>query len=926
MASVMVWFLGGFASATVPALLWLCRRWMARAANHIDEMLGRRISRFPGRYRHHMLRELRFIDLKGLSTLGSSHPELDDVFVDVSLEHRAPHEVAAGVLPEARGDAMTRHRLGEFLDHAQPGVLAVLGAPGSGKTTLVRHTARQVCLSRRGRRRTVPILIYLRDHVSDIVADPCVPLSTLVRDQLGSLGHAEPAGWFTQRLDGGDCVVLLDGLDEVAKQEERGQVARWVERMTRLYPKNDFVITSRPQGYRSAPIDGATVLQVRGFSSEQVTQFVHGWYRVVERDAAEEAPGDLDRRVRHVAGDLLTRLENAPELGDLTVNPLLLTMIANVHRFRGALPGSRVELYREICQVMLWSRQEAKRLPIEPNGERKEGLLRGLAFTMMRQQVRDVPRHVVLEQLRTSLRRISTTRTEEDLLTDLSSSGLLIEREADLYSFAHLTFQEYLAAMHVRDTGDVDVLAASVDDIWWRETTLLYTARSSADAVVAACMESGSINALALAFDVEDTGDLAPELRHRLRELLTESEDDPARRRLRDGVQVTRALRRTPVRTRTGGRVCGVPVGPDIYRLFMAERQVPTPDGFDGTPVTGMWASDAIEFVTWANEVTDGVPGYRLATAAELDELHHRRPVAGTAGLSAWTHSETGEPQLWIARDGNQPTGVDGNTIRSHIHDDIRRAIPVLVHLALIDAARLEPRFWRDSNAAKFAMALVRELGVNETIFQMTVGRYTQSDNGQDRRVLHASNMLHAVELVTELDTVLTRAGNRKQFVELTRKLVELAGLDLDMVEYALQPFLPALTGAELLAWTGSRPFADKFIDDTMADKAARVVALDTLEGTIRQATAEMKASARARLAQKFATIALPVVTRTMPVTTNLATAIRITALSLATVATNDEADDLGDKYREIAAGITVIERRSDGRDRPSETLVLAVS
>ncbi len=47
------------------------------------------------------------------------------------------------------------------------------------------------------------------------------------------------------------------------------------------------------------------------------------------------------------------RLDGAPGLYDLTVNPLLLTMIATVHRYRGALPGSRVDLNGEICQVML---------------------------------------------------------------------------------------------------------------------------------------------------------------------------------------------------------------------------------------------------------------------------------------------------------------------------------------------------------------------------------------------------------------------------------------------------------------------------------------------------------------------------------------------------------------------------------------------
>ena len=72
------------------------------------------------------------------------------------------------------------------------------------------------------------------------------------------------------------------------------------------------------------------------------------------------------------------------------MNPLLLTMIVNVHRYRGALPGSRADLYSEICQVMLWRRQEAKQLPLQMSGDKKVAILGGLAYVMMGRSVSDV--------------------------------------------------------------------------------------------------------------------------------------------------------------------------------------------------------------------------------------------------------------------------------------------------------------------------------------------------------------------------------------------------------------------------------------------------------------------------------------------------------------------------------------------------------
>jgi predicted NACHT family NTPase len=108
-----------------------------------------------------------------------------------------------------------RRSIRDFLGRSQPAVLAVVGAPGSGKTTLLRYTARRWCEAH-GRRAKVPVLLYLRDHVKTIVSAPATSLAEVARGTVGDLAAAEPAGWFEQQLRDGRCLVLLDGLDEVA--------------------------------------------------------------------------------------------------------------------------------------------------------------------------------------------------------------------------------------------------------------------------------------------------------------------------------------------------------------------------------------------------------------------------------------------------------------------------------------------------------------------------------------------------------------------------------------------------------------------------------------------------------------------------------------------------------------------------------------
>jgi hypothetical protein len=761
-------------------------RWQIRVVNRIDRSLTQWMGGIERRYREFMLANLRFIDVKGLATVGFYHPELDEVFVDVSLARRAPNQMSEGLLAQVPPEVTDRHRIGDFLDHSNARILAVVGVPGSGKTTLLRHTAREICRNRRRRRRTVPILLYLRDHAAKIVWAQDTGLPELLQDTLGSQRREELRDWFDRRLSRGECVVLFDGLDEVGDTASRRAVVAWVDRQVRRYPNNDYVITSRPHGYRTADIEGATVLQVRSFTSEQVNTFVRAWYIAVEKHSADDSGADVLLRAEAAADDLLERLSRAPALYELTVNPLLLTMVANVHRYRGALPGSRVRLYEEICQVMLWRRQEAKRLPVELGGDEKEALLRRLAFTMMRRRVRDLRRDEVIEVFRPGLRRMATSVTEAGFLADVTSNGLLIERESELFSFAHLTFQEYLASAHIRARNRSRVLVGAVDDVWWREVTLLYAARSDTDPIVAACLRSGSLTALSLAFDCADQGSqLAPELRRQLEELLDQalaSRIDDARRRLMIGVLVNRRLR-TVVPTSNGSRICANPVTVDLYRLFQQDMGVPAPDANGGNElpagpeiasrvVVGVRGADAIAFARWVNDITQRDPAYRLPSHGELDDAAAHRTLAvatRATPTSVWTEvdADHGHADLWFPTGARHPHAVDGEAVAADVRADIMRSTSTLSRLVLlrsIVAARLlarsldqhgqrDPRLARD-RAFDLAFDLAHTL------------RYVSVDGGGD--------LSHAHARVRELDRALTGAfsGERhERAVRLARDL-----------------------------------------------------------------------------------------------------------------------------------------------------------
>jgi hypothetical protein len=665
------------------------------------------------RYRQRVLDSLKYIDVQDLATGGDHIPELGDVYVDVALVSRAPQSGSS--LSQVAGDTAARYSIGELLDRGPRVVLALIGSPGSGKSTLLAHAARRSARPawgvHRGRRR-IPILLALREQAGSIVADPAISLPDVVRAALGGAAGREPGSWWERQLSHGRCVVLLDGLDEVARADDRLVVAGWVERQIAAHTGNHFVVTARAHGVPASLAAQADVFVVRPFSAGQVQLFLDRWYLAAERHATgtsgRAARRAVQMRARESAARLLALLRDHPALYDLAVNPLLLTMIATAHRYRGALPGSRADLYGEICQVLVSRRVQAKDLPELLPWPAKQTLLAALACQMMRDHVSELTSDRITEVLGPRLERFPASVTGEAFLNDIALNGLLAESPAGRYAFTHLTFQEYLAARHVSVTPElVSSLTGNVSDPWWHETILLYAATADASPIVRACLDSGTIPALTLAFDcAEASTEIDPYLRQcldRERQRAYEPGCSAEHRRLIAGVLAARLVRRTRM-TAAGTRIGIRPVPSDLYWLFLTDTRAPLPDSpcdpRTDQPATGIWGAEAQAFVAWLNSITAIATGVevRLPNHDELREeaisgvLAHELPASVTC---AWTQPPAAAsgpaavPGLWLRPGQPHPHELTGAAIRQVIAVDARNTaiLPQVLTAAVLDVA-----------------------------------------------------------------------------------------------------------------------------------------------------------------------------------------------------------------------------------------------
>jgi hypothetical protein len=191
-----------------------------------------------------------------------------------------------------------------------------------------------------------------------------------------------------------------------------------------------------------------------------------------------------------------------PRLYELAARPLLLTLMAALHAWRGGrLPEQREELYAEAVELLLdqWESQKLRRRSdgtynlIEPSlaewlrTDQKaiRQMLNRLAFEAHRDQPTLVgTADIAQERLVTALMAVNLNPDARParLIEYLSQrAGLLEPRGVGVYAFPHRTFQEYLAACHLTDAGYPDALSEMLWDApnRWREIVRLAGAKAA---------------------------------------------------------------------------------------------------------------------------------------------------------------------------------------------------------------------------------------------------------------------------------------------------------------------------------------------------------------------------------------------------------------------------------------------------------------
>jgi lipopolysaccharide/colanic/teichoic acid biosynthesis glycosyltransferase len=686
-------------------------RWSRRAADAFDSWLSRKLSRFIRAYLSYVKAFTRYMDVKGLSTVGQHILEMKDILISLSLSSISLHRLSSDpVRRHSEERDNSRENIWYWITEAQKSktLLAIIGPPGSGKTTLLRHVAFVLAAGGKYARSVrapskIPVLINLREH-SSWPPDSSLGVASLVRSCLTAVNRPEPPSWVEANLRHGKFAILLDGLDEIPEQRARIAVTEWLRHQASAQAGNLFILTSRPFGYRENPIDGAMVVEVQPLAERQISAFVHQWY--VAASVRSYGASNHSSLIAAATGsaELLARLDQAPSLFELTANPLLLTMLVNVHYYRGALPGTRAELYDEISDVFLAKRDQARGVRIEIPGPRKRVVLQALAYEMISRKMTAVKSNEASHLIESALSTIEQRIEPAEFLQLIEeSAGLLVQKERGVYSFAHLTFQEYLCAEFVKENGRLDEVMANLRNSWWQESIRLFAAISDATPLVNACLSQHDDEELIILGlqCAEEAKALAEEARLAVNAFLdpADARDDISIRRLTARARLLMRLNKDIVLQR--GSFFGKPYITWLeYQHFIDSQTngssvVPDhwhegvyPLGADNHPAVGMRYDDAAKFCKWIETELGSSFKFRLPILDEIERVREGIGAERTSQpLAFWTstqqsHSRDGRfsPLLRFQEEGDRkdvypyticlPVQSDYET---HISDDLER-------------------------------------------------------------------------------------------------------------------------------------------------------------------------------------------------------------------------------------------------------------
>jgi formylglycine-generating enzyme required for sulfatase activity len=405
----------------------------------------------------------------------------------------------------------------ETLMHAPAHRMVLVGFPGTGKSTFVRYLALRMAQELCGQPRKLkswkgkallPVAVSLGSFAESLPKDAERGTATQVEDFLTSVlksdsSMADFAPSLLEVLGKEGGLFLFDGLDEVVNINLRPIIVEAIEAFVDRYSRNIesyFLVTCRKYSYQDPrwQLTNWPKHELALLNDDQIEWFVNAWYDqhiLLDQSRAIE----YNQKKRKLLAAL--HPNDRRQLHDIARYPIILTVMAVVHA-NYELPDSRAQVYQRCVDLLLekWNakrsimgQEQMRNLLAELNIARSriDQALYVIAFEAHKgRDVGDASGGLVTERLVSGVMKEYLQDSQKvDIFLDYcqSANGLLMLQGIitpagsssstplrKVYTFPHMTFEEYLAGRYLDGQGG-DVVRRLLDEAHdrWREAVKL---------------------------------------------------------------------------------------------------------------------------------------------------------------------------------------------------------------------------------------------------------------------------------------------------------------------------------------------------------------------------------------------------------------------------------------------------------------------
>ena len=311
--------------------------------------------------------------------------------------------------------------------------LLIVGRPGSGKTTLVHKFSQDwgrgdICLE------SVELLFLV--HLRGFFNDPNISLRKII--QCYYKWHVDEIEKSAEDRSGEGLCFILDGLDEYSPRSKDDTFIFQLIRRDAL-PKAVVIVASRPAATAMLKSVATKRVEVLGFLKEQIYQYVENYFPEGEK-----------------AGELHRYLDDHPNVCHMCYLPIHSAMVCFLFNLGSSLPLTETEMYEEFTRHTLLRALTRKRKDEHTESANELELLES-PDELPDEESKVFHQICKLAYKKTiSSKQVMRKSEVRDFFTGNKSLGLItIDCMAskcgfdNLYTFLHLTFQEYLAAYHI---------------------------------------------------------------------------------------------------------------------------------------------------------------------------------------------------------------------------------------------------------------------------------------------------------------------------------------------------------------------------------------------------------------------------------------------------------------------------------------------